>query len=58
MRLRSTPIPLAAAARASPRYAGGEGGIKTAVPHSGAAVLSLGGTTSPLEITYSFPFQQ
>ena len=56
MRLRSTPIPLAAAAWPPP-LCGGEGGIKTAVPHSGAAVLYLGGTTSPLESSHDLVFR-
>ena len=49
MRLRSTPIPLAVAARASPAVRGREGYQNRCAAEGGAAVLYLGGKYSPLD---------
>ena len=52
MRLRRTPI-LVAAAATTTRAGAGEGGIETVVPHSGAAVSYLGGKDSPPRLFYT-----
>ena len=52
MRLRRTPI-LVAAAATTTRAVRGWGGIETIMPHSGAVVSYLGGTTSPLDGHYT-----